>query len=179
MIVGSAGSRWAVIASVVRGGLAHQVWAIPLKAPTYPTSAKSGQTLAGGTNIGIWEQSELAALKCGSQDDQQSPGPGGVHGESRASPSRLLGESTVGSKYRYIGHFDYLVHQPIKENSSCGILAVADVPVINAYTAQGNAKGFPLRAQGSTYSLKLKNTWYFINGYCPACENQNISQTRV
>lgn len=24
-------------------------------------------------------------------------------------------ESMVGSKYRYIGHFDYLVHQPIKE----------------------------------------------------------------
>lgn len=29
-----------------------------------------------------------------------SPGPGGVHGESRASSWRLLGESMVGSKYR-------------------------------------------------------------------------------
>ena len=170
MIVGSAGSRWAVIASV-HGGLAHQVWAIPPKAPTYPTSAKSGQTLAGGANIRIWEQSELAALKCGFQDDRQSPGPGGVHGESRANPWRLLGESMVGSKYRYIGHFDYPVHQPIKKNSSGGILVVVDVPVINAYTAQGNGRGFPLRAQGSTYLLKLKNTWYFIKGYYPVCEN--------
>ena len=47
----------------------------------------------------------------------------------------------VGSKYRYTGHFDYLVHQPIKENRSFGILVVADVPVINAYTAQGIGRG--------------------------------------
>ncbi|DAA27328.1 TPA: PRELI domain containing 2-like [Bos taurus] len=97
-------------------------------------------TGAGFLNC-VLESFARSFLRQGVQkDDQQSPGPGGVHGESRASPSRLLGESTVGSKYRYIGHFDYLVHQPIKENSSCGILAVADVPVINAYTAQASGK---------------------------------------
>ena len=159
-------------------GLPTWVWAIPPKAPTYPIFAKSGHTLAGGANIGIWEQSELAALKCGSQDAQWSLGPGGVHGESRASSWSLLGESMVGSKYRQTGCFDCLVHQPVKKKSNSGILVVADVSVINAYPAQGNERQFPLRAQGSTYLLKLKNTWYFING-CPACENQNISQTRV
>lgn len=159
MILGSAGPRWAVslCGPDGHGGLAHVGIRNATKGIPHPTSAGSEHTLAGGTDPGIWEHSELAALICGYQDGQGFPGPGGVPGDSRASPWGLLGESMVGGKYRYIGHIDCLVHQPVIKNSSCGNLEVVDVPVTNTFTAGDSGKGFPWRAQGSAYLLKLNN----------------------
>lgn len=69
--------------------------------PNTSISARSGHTLAGGTNICIWEQSGLAVIY-GCQGSPGTPASGGLHGGSMAIPWGSLEEPMVESKLQVL-----------------------------------------------------------------------------
>lgn len=85
----------------------------------------------------------MAVLIRRCQDGQGSPGPGECMDRASLALRDSWWDLRWGASTGMFGHFRCLGREPDRQDTSCGALEVADVPVTNPFAAGDTGRGPP------------------------------------